>query len=340
MPRPARSLADAAHRRNQLGGAARRTHAGRKQIVVNSPRKVRSYDYETGKQIWEAAGLGTNTIPRAVQHQDLVLVMSGFRNPQLMAIRLGREGDLAGTDAIVWRTNRGLSYTASPVLLEGKLYFITDTAMVQRRRRGDGTAGVSAGATAETLQHQSVACRRRGTAVLSDGRRRRHRGEDRADVRHPGDEHAHRSVVHRLAGRWRMATCICAAGRTSSESPRRSRRGHASPRSAGVLHGIFSGGGHIVAMGGGGFMMEPDNSRLDDFVLSLARRQPARVCFMPTASADSATPIVRFYRAFSGRSVRPGARTSFASAWRMPASPDTLRMTVQRCISSESSNRR
>jgi outer membrane protein assembly factor BamB len=106
------------------------THAGRKQIVVNSPRKVRSYDYETGKPIWEAAGLGANTIPRAVQHQDLVLVMSGFRNPQLMAIRLGREGDLAGTDAIVWRMDRGLSYTASPVLLDGKLYFITDTAMV------------------------------------------------------------------------------------------------------------------------------------------------------------------------------------------------------------------
>jgi outer membrane protein assembly factor BamB len=106
------------------------THAGRKQVVVNSARKVRAYDYQTGKQIWEAAGLGQNTIPRAVQHQDLVLVMSGFRNPQLMAIRLGREGDLVGTDAIVWRMDRGLSYTASPVLLDGKLYFITDTAMV------------------------------------------------------------------------------------------------------------------------------------------------------------------------------------------------------------------
>ena len=106
------------------------SHAGRKQIVVNSPRKVRGYDYDTGKPVWEAAGLGANTIPRAVQHQDLVLVMSGFRNPQLMAIRLGREGDLAGTDAIVWRMDRGLSYTASPVLVDGKLYFITDTGMV------------------------------------------------------------------------------------------------------------------------------------------------------------------------------------------------------------------
>jgi peptidase E len=56
-------------------------------------------------------------------------------------------------------------------------------------------------------------------------------------------------------------------------------------------------------MGGGGFSMEPDNPLLDDFVLGLSRRQPARVCFVPTASADSPTYIVRFYRAFVGRCV-------------------------------------
>jgi dipeptidase E len=61
--------------------------------------------------------------------------------------------------------------------------------------------------------------------------------------------------------------------------------------------------GHIVAMGGGGFSMEPENPLLDNFVLGLSRRQPARVCFVPTASADSATYIVRFYRAFAGRCI-------------------------------------
>ena len=47
--------------------------------------------------------------------------------------------------------------------------------------------------------------------------------------------------------------------------------------------------------------MEPDNTLLDDFVLSLIPRKPARICFLPTASADSAAYIVSFYRAFSGR---------------------------------------
>jgi peptidase E len=61
--------------------------------------------------------------------------------------------------------------------------------------------------------------------------------------------------------------------------------------------------GHIVALGGGGFSMEPDNPLLDDFILSLSSRQPARVCFVPTASADSATYIAKFYRTFSTRCI-------------------------------------
>lgn len=47
--------------------------------------------------------------------------------------------------------------------------------------------------------------------------------------------------------------------------------------------------------------MEPDNPLLDDFVLSLVRRRRPRVCFVPTASADSANYIAQFYRAFADR---------------------------------------
>jgi peptidase E len=54
-------------------------------------------------------------------------------------------------------------------------------------------------------------------------------------------------------------------------------------------------------MGGGGFSMEPDNLLLDDFILSQARRARPRVCFIPTASGDAATYVVRFYRAFAAR---------------------------------------
>jgi outer membrane protein assembly factor BamB len=106
------------------------TYKGQKQIIVSAVNKVRSYDFETGKVIWECAGLGANTIPQPVYQDDLVFAMSGYRDPKLMAIRLGRTGDLTGTDAIVWSQTKGNSYTPSPVLYDNKLYVLTDTGMV------------------------------------------------------------------------------------------------------------------------------------------------------------------------------------------------------------------
>jgi outer membrane protein assembly factor BamB len=105
-------------------------HNGKKQIVISATRKVRSYDPETGKLIWECGGLGSNVIPQPVQYKDTVLVMSGHRDPKLMAIKLGREGDLTGTDAVLWSQTRGTSYTASPVLQDGKFYALTDNGVL------------------------------------------------------------------------------------------------------------------------------------------------------------------------------------------------------------------
>jgi outer membrane protein assembly factor BamB len=106
------------------------THNGRKQVVVSATNRVRSYDPQNGKVIWEAVGLGSNVIPSPVTSRGMVYVMSGHRDPNLLAIRLGREGDLTGTDAIAWTNTRGNSYSASPVLHDDKLYFVTDNGVL------------------------------------------------------------------------------------------------------------------------------------------------------------------------------------------------------------------
>ena len=61
----------------------------------------------------------------------------------------------------------------------------------------------------------------------------------------------------------------------------------------------------IVAMGGGGFSMEPENPLLDRFVLEHARAERPKVCFVPTASGDDEGYITRFYRAFSALPCTP-----------------------------------
>jgi outer membrane protein assembly factor BamB len=105
------------------------THNGRRQIVVNG-ETTRGYDFETGSLLWEAAGLGENSVPQMVQHGDLVFAMSGHTIKHLMAIRLGRPGALTGTDAIAWSTARGVSYTPSPLLHEGRLFVVSDAGLV------------------------------------------------------------------------------------------------------------------------------------------------------------------------------------------------------------------
>jgi dipeptidase E len=58
---------------------------------------------------------------------------------------------------------------------------------------------------------------------------------------------------------------------------------------------------HIVALGGGGFTAGGD-PRMDDFVVGLAGRERPRVCFLGTASGDSADYAVAFYETYRERS--------------------------------------
>jgi dipeptidase E len=51
----------------------------------------------------------------------------------------------------------------------------------------------------------------------------------------------------------------------------------------------------ILAMGGGGFTMEPDNPALDEFALTLTDARRPRVLFLPTASGDTTGGINAFH---------------------------------------------
>lgn len=98
-------------------------HGDRTEVVVAATSRVRSYDLGTGKLLWECAGLTANVIPTPVAGHGMVFVTSGFRGNALLAIRLGRNGDLTGTDAIAWSVNRTTPYVPSPLLYGNRLYF-------------------------------------------------------------------------------------------------------------------------------------------------------------------------------------------------------------------------
>lgn len=99
---------------------------GKAQIVVAATGKIRSYDPASGKVNWECGGLTRNVIPSPVTEGDLVYCMSGFQGNSLLAIHLGKSGDLTGSDAIAWTHKKSTPYVPSPLLYNGKLYFFAN----------------------------------------------------------------------------------------------------------------------------------------------------------------------------------------------------------------------
>jgi peptidase E len=80
----------------------------------------------------------------------------------------------------------------------------------------------------------------------------------------------------------------------------------------------------ILAMGGGGFTMEPGNPALDDFILSLSPVPAPRLLFLPTASGDPTAQITAFHERFGDRLCR----AECLSLFRRHGSERTLREIV------------
>jgi peptidase E len=61
----------------------------------------------------------------------------------------------------------------------------------------------------------------------------------------------------------------------------------------------------ILALGGGGFMMEQAPSPIDTYMLSLTGKSKPKVCFVSTPSGDHPEHIDKFYAAFGLEACTP-----------------------------------
>ena len=68
----------------------------------------------------------------------------------------------------------------------------------------------------------------------------------------------------------------------------------------------------IIALGGGGFSMEPDNPLLDLYILKQVKKTKPEICFIPTASGDSDDYISRYYKFFNQQNCNPSHLSLFA----------------------------
>ena len=110
---------------------------------MNGQKSVRSYDLETGKELWRCGGQTLRPIASPVAGNGLVIVGSGYQGAFLGAFHLDGTGDIQGTDKVVWELNHDTPDVASPLLSSGRLYFHKGkNGAAFLRRRGDRQAAL------------------------------------------------------------------------------------------------------------------------------------------------------------------------------------------------------
>jgi outer membrane protein assembly factor BamB len=108
-------------------------------LVVNSPSgdqvispgafQAIAYEPRTGKEIWRVKyAEGFSNVPRPVYGHGLVFICTGFQEPSLLAVQPDGHGDVTKSK-IVWKLDRAIPRTPSPLLVGNELYIVTDNGI-------------------------------------------------------------------------------------------------------------------------------------------------------------------------------------------------------------------
>jgi outer membrane protein assembly factor BamB len=100
------------------------------QLISPAAFHVAAYDPANGREIWRVRYEdGFSNVPRPVFAHGLVFVTTGFQQPSLLAIRPDGKGDITRTH-VVWRLDRGVPLTSSPIVAGDHLYMVSDTGVL------------------------------------------------------------------------------------------------------------------------------------------------------------------------------------------------------------------
>ena len=98
---------------------------GAAQVVVSGTQRIRGYDLDSGRVLWECGGLSHNVVATPVASGGMLFAASSYEKQALVALRLeGAEGDLSDTDHVAWVRRRATPYVPSPLLYDDALYIL------------------------------------------------------------------------------------------------------------------------------------------------------------------------------------------------------------------------
>lgn len=113
--------------------------AGQPVVVSPGANHVYGYDPADGRELWRLAygKLGFSNVPRPVFHDGLVFVCTGFNRASLLAIRPGSSPDSAPER--VWQYDQKVPTMPSPLVFEGRLYMVSDDGIATALNASSGS---------------------------------------------------------------------------------------------------------------------------------------------------------------------------------------------------------
>ena len=110
---------------------------GHRQVIVNGYKRMGSYDYETGQEIWWVMGGGDIPVPTPVAAHGLVFLTNAHGNlAPVVALQEDVKGNLADVPegqeprGTVWSVGKWGNYMQTPIVVGGLLFCCSDSGVV------------------------------------------------------------------------------------------------------------------------------------------------------------------------------------------------------------------
>ena len=104
---------------------------GKAQLISPSAKAAYAYDPRSGRELWRVRHDGHSSAPRVVYGEGIVSIYTGHigRRAEVWGVRVDGRGDVTQSH-VAWKYSRGVSKRASPVLLDGRLYMVSNLGVV------------------------------------------------------------------------------------------------------------------------------------------------------------------------------------------------------------------
>jgi outer membrane protein assembly factor BamB len=105
--------------------------AGKDQLISPASMACLSLDPNTGKEIWRVRYPEHSTTARPVFDGRNIYLSTGFGKAQMVSVRVDGVGDVTATH-VDWIQGKGIGSKPSPVLIDSRLFDVTDDGVLSR----------------------------------------------------------------------------------------------------------------------------------------------------------------------------------------------------------------